>query len=97
VLELFVPHRVVVPDFRVSSSLVPRWPSERREPSGPRYRIRPRKLTPEQEATIRDLAATKSLRALAAEYDVSHETIRAVVRHERAVRGCVLSANTSGM
>jgi hypothetical protein len=37
-------------------------------------------LTAEQESTIRALAATRSLRSLAAEFGVSHETIRAVLR-----------------
>ena len=39
-----------------------------------------RKLTAEQEAAIRALVATKSLRSLADEFGVSHETIRAVLR-----------------
>ena len=38
-----------------------------------------RKLTVEQHAAIRALAATKSLRSLAADFGVSHETIRAVL------------------
>jgi hypothetical protein len=41
---------------------------------------RPRKLSPEQEAAIRTLVGTKSLRSLAAEFGVSHETVRAVCR-----------------
>ncbi len=41
-----------------------------------------RKLSPEQEAAIRRLAATKSLRELAADFGVSHETIRTVQRRE---------------
>ena len=56
-----------------------RWPS-RREASNPSYRARARKLTLEQESAIRALAGTKSLRALAADFGVSHETIRAVTR-----------------
>jgi hypothetical protein len=44
-----------------------------------RYRARARRLTPEQEASIRALAATKSLRELAAEFGVSHETIRSIL------------------
>ncbi len=43
---------------------------------------RRRKLSSEQEAAIRALAQTRSLRVLAAEFGVSHETIRAVVREE---------------
>ena len=55
-----------------------------------RYRARPRKRTPDQEAAIRALATTKSLRLLAAEFRVSRETIRAVLRgttrHADAIR-----------
>ena len=40
---------------------------------------RQRKLSPQQEAAIRALAGTKSLRSLAAEFGVSHETVRAVL------------------
>jgi hypothetical protein len=42
-----------------------------------------RKLTAEQEAAIRSLVGTESLRSLAADFGVSHETIRAVVRQNR--------------
>jgi lambda repressor-like predicted transcriptional regulator len=48
----------------------------------PRYCTRARKLTCEQEAKIRSLSATKSLRALAVEFGVSHETIRTVLGRE---------------
>jgi hypothetical protein len=41
--------------------------------------LRARKLTPEQVATIRAFAPIRSLRSLAAEFGVSHETIRAVL------------------
>ena len=41
---------------------------------------RKRKLSPEQEAAIRALAQTRSLRALAAEFGVSHETVRGALR-----------------
>ncbi|CAA9552482.1 MAG: hypothetical protein AVDCRST_MAG49-1878 [uncultured Thermomicrobiales bacterium] len=37
-------------------------------------------LTPEQEAAIRALAGIRSLRSLAAEFGVSHETVRAALR-----------------
>jgi hypothetical protein len=37
-----------------------------------------------EDGAIRALAATKSLCSLAAALDVSHETIRAVVRHGRS-------------
>ena len=46
-----------------------------------RYRRRPRKLTPLDEAGIRALASTKSLRSLAADFGVSHETVRATLRN----------------
>ena len=45
---------------------------------GPRYHLRARKLTTEQESVIRAMATTKSLRSLAADFGVSHETIRAI-------------------
>ncbi|MDP9356798.1 MAG: hypothetical protein M3R02_16200 [Chloroflexota bacterium] len=41
----------------------------------------PRKLSLDQESAIRTLAQTKSLRSLAADFGVSHETVRAIVRH----------------
>ena len=44
------------------------------------YLHRPRKLTPAQVSAIRALTGTKSLRELAAEFGVSHETVRAVLR-----------------
>ncbi len=72
-LELFAPRRIVVPDLRP-------LPRRRSCGSGARYSLRARKLTPAEEAGIRALAATKSLRSLAADFGVSHETIRAVVR-----------------
>ena len=74
-LELFAPRRVLVPDLR------PRSGRRRRGP-GIRYSLRNRKLTPAAESAIRALAGTKSLRALAAEFGVSHETVRAVLREE---------------
>ena len=41
---------------------------------------RPRKLMAQQEATIRLLATSRSLRSLATNFGVSHETIRTVVQ-----------------
>ena len=69
-----------MPDFRPSDPFVPRWPARPRRdaPAPRRYRVRARKLTPDQEAAIRALAATKSLRSLAADFGVSHETVRAI-------------------
>ena len=45
---------------------------------------RRRKLTHEQEAAIRAGAGNRSLRELAAEFGVSHETVRAVLRGPRS-------------
>ena len=84
VLELFIPRRVAVPDFRIGPFITPRWPSRRDVAARPRYRSRVRKLSPDQEVSIRALGTTKSLRALAAEFGVSHETIRAVLRQAPA-------------
>ncbi len=55
------------------------------DPAAHRYRARPRKLTPGQEAALRALAGTKSLRVLAAEFGVSYETVRAVLRERGPV------------
>ena len=41
---------------------------------------RGRRLSPEQESTIRATAGNRSLRDLAAEFGISHETVRAVLR-----------------
>ena len=75
-LELFAPRRVAVPDLR-------RLPCRRRCGSGVRYSLRARKLTPTEESAIRALSATKSLRSLAAQFGVSHETVRAICRRDR--------------
>ena len=77
VLELFTPRRVVVPDLR---------PRQCRHlcGTGYRYSLRARKLTAVEEATIRALAATRNLRSLAAEFGVSHETVRAICRGQVA-------------
>jgi hypothetical protein len=49
------------------------------------YRARrARGLTLAQEAEIRMLAGTRSLRSLAADFGVSHETVRAVLRGTEA-------------
>ena len=77
--------RVPVRDFRLGCPNAPRWPSRRESSSALRYCARARKLTAEQESAIRSLAGTKSLRSLAAEFGVSHETIRVVIR-ERYVK-----------
>ena len=41
---------------------------------------RPRELSAEERVAIRVLASTKSLRSLAADFGVSHETVRRVLR-----------------
>ena len=43
---------------------------------------RKRKLSSEQEAVIRSEAGNRTLRELAAQFGVSHETIRTVLRQE---------------
>jgi hypothetical protein len=78
---------VEVPDFRNSPFPSPRRPSRRNASACPRYYARARKLTLEQESKIRALTGMKSLRSLAADFGVSHETIRAVLRQDRAAPG----------
>ena len=75
--------RIPFPDLRADPAPDVRWASRRDESTRSRYRARTRRLTAEQESTIRALVATRSLRSLAAEFGVSHETIRAVVRQGR--------------
>ena len=75
--------RIPFPDLRTEPAAHPRWPSRWDAPSHPRYRARARKLTAEQETTIRALSRSRSLHSLATDFGVSHETIRAAVRHER--------------
>ena len=79
--------RVPIRAFRSSPPAAPRWPSRHDASSSLRYhhRARARKLTPDQEASIRALAGTKSLRGLAVQFGVSHETIWTVVRERAAV------------
>ena len=72
-LELLGPRRVTVPDLRL-------LPGRRNGATGDRYSLRARKLTLADESAIRALAAVKSLRSLAADFGVSHETIRVVLR-----------------
>ncbi len=45
---------------------------------------RSRKLTLDQQAAIQANAANRTLRELAAEFEVSHETVRAVLRGQSA-------------
>ena len=74
--------RVPVPDLRPGPVYTPRWPgdSPRNVACPRRYARRPGKLTPTQESTIRALAGTKSVRSLAADFEVSHETVRSVLK-----------------
>ena len=77
-LELFAPRRVTVPDLR---------PSRRhRCGSGLRYSTRAKKLTSADESAIRAFAGTRSLRSLAADFGVSHETVRAILGDEKNER-----------
>ena len=79
--------RIPFPDLRSRPAPDLRGQLPRNRSSRPRYRARARRLTAEQESAIRALAATKSLRSLAGEFGVSHETIRAVLRQERLAAG----------
>ena len=79
--------RIPFPDLRTELAAHPRWPSRRDAFSPFRYRARVRRLTAEQEASIRALAGTRSLRSLATEFGVSRETIRTVVRQDRSASG----------
>ncbi len=74
--------RVPVPDLRPGPVYTPRWSTEspRNVACPRRYARRPSKLTPMQESTIRALAGTKTLRSLAADFEVSHETVRSVLK-----------------
>ena len=46
----------------------------------PYQRARPRRLSPAKREAIRALAPNRTLRELAADFGVSHETVRAVLR-----------------
>ena len=52
----------------------------------PYQRRPPGRLTETERRAIRALAATRSLRELAAEFGVSHETVRAVLRGSTGAR-----------
>ena len=51
----------------------------------PYQRRPPGRLTDEERRAIRAVAATRSLRDLAADFGVSHETVRAVLHEGAAV------------
>ncbi len=76
------PIRVLVPDLRPGPIYTPRRPADSplNAACPRRYACRPGKLTPVQESAIRALAHTKSLRSLAGDFGVSHETIRSVLK-----------------
>ena len=78
--------RLAVPDLRHASPFAKAWPacSPNDAPAARRQRQRAWKLTPAQETTIRALAGKMSLRSLAAEFAVSHETVRRVLREAEA-------------
>jgi hypothetical protein len=78
-----MPRRVAVPDLRPASPpLIPRWSriSRTEKHPSPQTQKQAHRLTLEQEQAIRALAGTRSLRSLAADFGVSHETVRAVRR-----------------
>jgi hypothetical protein len=79
--------RIPFPDLRTETASQPRWPSRRDASSSLRYGTRARKLSLEQESAIRALAGTRSLRSLAADFWVSHETIRMALRSSAPVLG----------
>lgn len=74
-IELFTAQRVQVPDNREEHF-------HTLAGSAPRYARRQRKLSCADETTIRTLALSKSLRSLAADFGVSHETVRSTIRRE---------------
>ena len=70
-------------------ALVFACPPERRRPGRSRrdayHEPRRRKLSAEQEAKIRTNSGNRSLRELAAEFGVSHETVRAILRGQGSI------------
>jgi hypothetical protein len=83
-------YRIPFHDLRAGYAPGCRWPSRHEGTTQPRYRARARKLTAHQESAIRVLAGTRRLRSLAADFGVSHETIRAVLRQVRPASGRAL-------
>lgn len=75
-----------MPDFRPAPVYSPRWPAPPKEPVPRNYTRRAAKLRAAHESAITALAGTKSLRSLAADFGVSHETIRAVLRRREKDR-----------
>jgi hypothetical protein len=56
---------------------------------------RPRKLTPERAAELRRVAPGRSLWCLAAEFGVSHETVRTILRDREPAEGTLDSSGPS--
>ena len=79
--------RIPVPDLWSAVAPPPRRLSPaRRDDHALRYRVAlRRKLTPAQDANLRALTGTKSLRAIAADFGVSLETVRVVCHRSRRV------------
>jgi hypothetical protein len=76
---LFVPRFVPVrTDPLFAGDAIPPVSKPRGKPS--RYASRTRRLTSDEESAIVALAGTRSLRAIGADFAVSHETVRAVLR-----------------
>jgi hypothetical protein len=67
-IELFRPRRVNFPQVQVGGTV--------HVGTSQRYSFRAHKLTSDDKVKIRALAGTRSLRSLAADFGVSHETIR---------------------
>jgi hypothetical protein len=76
--------RHLPPDLVVIAEAPPRRVGGR-SGRAPYHPPRPRKLSPEQEAAIHANAGNRTLRELAAEFEVSHETVRAILRRPAPV------------
>jgi hypothetical protein len=76
--------RIAVPDLRGYSLVDPQGVSQQSFVQCVRGRNHACKLTREQEAALRHRGGTSSLRVLAAEFGVSHETARSVLRRSNA-------------
>ena len=77
--------RHLPPDSVVIAVVPPRRVSGRSQ-RAPYQAPRPRKLSPELVAVIWTLAASKSLRSLAADFGVSHQTIRTLLQERQATK-----------
>ena len=77
----------MIPDGAMAFAELPQRRRAGRSRRGTYHRPRPRKLSPEQAAAIRCGAGSGFLRERAAEFGVSHETVRGVLRPRPAVAG----------